>query len=64
MYKRQNAFLGYDFIYITDVARPGGQIDLVNQTNPTTGAVLHPAGGVRTTDFWANSLLAGVSFKY
>src|SRR5205814_1458473 len=32
-----SAFIGYDFIYITSVARPGDQIDVVSQTNPATG---------------------------
>jgi hypothetical protein len=59
-----NAFLGYDFVYISSVARPGDQVDLVMQTNPTTGAIVRPVGGIHTTDFWANSLLAGMSFKY
>ncbi len=59
-----NAFLGYDFIYISSVARPGDQIDLTVQNNPTTGASIRPVGGIHSTDFWANSLLAGLSFKY
>ena len=59
-----NAFLGYDFIYISSVARPGDQIDLAMQTNPTTGASIRPEGSIHTTDFWANSLLAGLAFKY
>jgi hypothetical protein len=25
---------------------------------------IRPVGGIHTTDFWANSLLAGMSFKY
>ena len=59
-----NAFVGYDFVYITSVARPGDQVDLVMQTNPNTGAAIRPVGGIHTAEFWANSLLAGVSFKY
>jgi hypothetical protein len=59
-----NAFLGYDFIYISNVVRPGDQVDLTSQTNPLTGAAIRPVGGIHTTDFWANSLLAGMSFKF
>jgi hypothetical protein len=58
------AFIGWDFIYLTTVARPGDQVDLTIQNNPTTGASIRPIRNVQQTDFWANSLLLGMSFKY
>lgn len=62
--EHMNAFVGYDFIYITNVVRPGQEVDLAMQTNPATGTAVRPSGAIHTSDFWANSLLAGLSFKY
>ncbi|HEY1378242.1 MAG TPA: BBP7 family outer membrane beta-barrel protein, partial [Gemmataceae bacterium] len=58
------AFVGYDFVYFTGVARPGDQVDLVFQTNPATGTPIRPAGGMHVDDFWANSGLVGLAFKF
>lgn len=61
--------LGYTFLYWTDVARPGDQID----TTVNIGAVAAPAQfgtsprpGVpfHTTGFWAQGLTAGVQVSY
>jgi hypothetical protein len=56
------AYIGYDFIYLTTVVRPGNQVDPTFQTVGNT--VVRPAGGFNHTDFWANSFIAGVSWKF
>jgi hypothetical protein len=58
-----NAFIGYDFVYITNVVRPGNQTDLSFQSN-ANGTTVRPVGGFNQTDFWANSLLAGIAVKF
>ena len=56
------ATVGYTFMYVSRVARPGDQIDLdLNpsllppEAEPFTGP-LRPAFAVRDTDFWAQGL--------
>jgi hypothetical protein len=66
------AFVGYDFLYWSDVARPGDQVDL--GINPAQAPALHgagqPAGPARPafaaqqTDFWAQGLTVGAEFRY
>jgi hypothetical protein len=65
------AFVGYNFLYISSVVRPGDQIDRVLNTNlipPFTPT--GPAGPPRplvpfkTTDFWAQGLTFGVEWRY
>ncbi len=65
------AFAGYDFIYISDVVRPGDQIDRVlNFTgNPLIGAGMlvgqpRPAALFNSTDFWAHGVNAGIQLKF
>jgi hypothetical protein len=73
-------FVGYNFMYWSDVARPGNQINLsVNRTqlpgatrtivNPMTGAPLPPgprlpAFAFKGTDFWAHGVNFGLEFRY
>jgi hypothetical protein len=66
-------FGGWDFLYWSNVVRPGGQIDrqvdVTNVPNLAAGGVL-PTGlnkpGVlfKETDFWASGLHLGVEFRY
>jgi hypothetical protein len=66
------AFVGYDFLYWSDVARPGGQLDL--GVNPLRVPVLHtpgpvtgparPAFAANQTDFWAQGLEVGMEVRY
>jgi hypothetical protein len=56
------AYIGYDYIYLTTVVRPGNQVDAAFQSVGNT--VIRPAGGFNHTDFWANSFIAGVSWKF
>lgn len=67
--ERFRVMMGYTFIYWTDVARPGDQIDLaVNTTQPPLGAGLRgparPAFNFNDSDFWAQGLSFGVEFRY
>jgi hypothetical protein len=66
------AYLGYTFLYWSDVVRPGDQVerDLNRQQIPTSrvfGPVTGPAlpAFTRTkTDFWAQGLTFGLEFRY
>jgi hypothetical protein len=61
-------FAGYDFIYWTNVLRPGQQIDQVINPNLVPGG---PGGGparpsfaFQNSDFWAQGIKVGVEFRY
>jgi hypothetical protein len=66
------AFVGYDFLYWSEVARPGDQIDL--GVNPAQVPALRrpgrltgparPAFAAQQTDFWAQGLTVGAEFRY
>lgn len=62
------ATVGYDFLYVSSVVRPGDQIDRVVNTTQLGGAAL---GGVarpmplfNTTDFYAHGLNLGLEYRY
>jgi hypothetical protein len=66
------AVVGYNFLYWTNVARPGDQIDrTVNFTQvqidpsfgPLTGAA-RPALTAHSTDFWAQGINFGIEIQY
>jgi hypothetical protein len=70
---RIKATVGYTFMYWTQVARPGSQIDpTVNPGLIPTGSVFgnglgaaRPAfSSARETDFWAQGLNLGLEFKF
>jgi hypothetical protein len=65
--------VGYNFLYWTNVARPGGQVD--RNLNPftipnfdTTGLVNNganaPTAPLKTSDFWAHGLTFGLEFTF
>jgi hypothetical protein len=61
-------FGGYDFLYVSDVVRPGDQID--RRINPSqflgrglVGPPL-PAPAFNHTDFWAQGLTFGLALRY
>ncbi len=64
--------LGYTFLYVSQAARPGEQIDLnVNVNQVPTSATFGAAGGPnrpaflgRTSDFWAHGINFGVELRY
>jgi hypothetical protein len=51
------ANLGYNFLYWSDVARPGEHID-----RAVGGG--RPAFSFRSSDFWVHGLTAGLEFRY
>lgn len=66
-------FVGYDFLYVSSVVRPGDQID--RTLNFTQNAVLNGAGSVltgaarpaplfHTSDFWAQGCSVGFEIRY
>ena len=60
---------GYSFLYWTNVARAGDQIDLnvdARQlpTRAGPGVGVQPAFVLRTNDFWAQGVNFGVQFRY
>lgn len=62
-------YAGYNFLYLSNVARAGDQIDpSVNTTLlPPRGTVTGPAVPAfpdRTTDFWLQGISVGVEFRY
>jgi hypothetical protein len=70
-------FIGYDILYISDVARPGDQIDgganlfrtsLVQQANPPIAAPAtdpaRPNFSANQTSFWAQGLNLGVELRF
>src|SRR5262249_38489401 len=65
-------FVGYDFLYWSNVLRPGDQIDLALDANavPNSGAPFPAAGQVRpvvpfrTTGYWATGMNAGIEIRY
>jgi hypothetical protein len=66
------AFVGYSFLYWSNVVRPGDQIDRgVNPTQlPVSAAApaligpARPAPVLRDTDFWAQGINFGLEFRY
>jgi hypothetical protein len=69
---RFTLFAGYTFLYWSDVARPGEQID--RGLNPnliptstgygTAAGPARPAPGIRATDFYAHGVNLGFVFRY
>jgi hypothetical protein len=61
-------FVGYNFLYWSDVVRPGDQIDrVVNDTQRFGGTLVGPARPqpvFHTTDFWENGINFGLEVKY
>jgi hypothetical protein len=66
------AFVGYTFLYASDVARPGGSIDRVvnpSQLPTSTGpgtlvGPARPAFAFKDADFWAQGVNFGLEFRY
>ncbi len=67
------AFAGYDFLYLSNVLRPGDQIDRginFSQTvqsaiaGNTTASGTRPALPFTESDFWAQGINLGLEFRY
>jgi hypothetical protein len=60
--------VGYSFLYLTDVLRPGGQIDLAvnpSQLLPgTLAGVRRPIFTPHSTDVWAQGINFGLVARY
>lgn len=61
-------FIGYNFLYVSSVVRPGDQVDPVVNLSQMGGGPLvgpaRPAPRFETTDFWAQGVNFGVEFRY
>jgi hypothetical protein len=67
------ATVGYDFLYLSRVVRPGNQVDLIidDRTNvvnpgfvPGTTNTTFPRPLFNQTDFWAQGLTFGLEFRF
>jgi hypothetical protein len=65
--------VGYDFLYLSNVARPGNQIDRSINLSQTVQAATagsapapgtHPAPLVAGSEFWAQGLSLGLEYRY
>ena len=69
---RMRAFMGYDFMYWSDVVRPGNQINRnINVSHVPTAVLFNaaddprqPAPLFQTSDFWSQGLSFGFEFKF
>jgi len=68
---RLRATFGYTFIYLSNVARPGDQIDtnvnsrlLPNDTRPLAGDTQHPQFVFQESAFWAQGISVGLDFRW
>src|SRR5262249_19285854 len=75
---RMKVFVGYTFLYLSNVLRPGEQIDTgidvtrIPNFNPidrngnliTTPVANRPAAPMARTDFWAQGINFGLQFKW
>ncbi len=72
--RRIHAFVSYDFLYLSDVVRPGNQIDrTLNLTSnaaitgvsaPTLMGAPRPEPLSNDSSFWAQSINAGIEFLF
>ena len=67
--ERARAFVGYNFLYWSNVQRAGDQIDLGVNTNliaPASGSALpaRPAYTPRTTDYWVQGVSFGLEWRF
>jgi hypothetical protein len=59
------AYVGYNFLYWSDVIRPGDQIDPnVNTLFPINIGAPFPARKFDHTDFWAHGVNFGVALRF
>lgn len=72
---RLRIFVGYTFLYWSNVMRPGDQIDIRVQPNripyvnlppvaPPANQEVHPVVQFRRTDYWAQGINVGLQFKW
>jgi hypothetical protein len=56
------AYMGYNLMYLSNVARAADQID--PRVNPLSGIGTVPAFATHTTDFWVQGVNLGVEMRY
>jgi hypothetical protein len=65
--------VGYNFMYINSVVRPGNQVDrainttqatAISLTTPSFSGAARPEFKFKDTDFWAHGLTAGFAFNF
>jgi hypothetical protein len=66
-------FVGYNFLYLDEAARPGDQIDRTVNPSRVPSSIFSgpvpfgpavPTGNVRSGDFWAQGVNFGIAFRY
>ncbi|MCI0464243.1 MAG: BBP7 family outer membrane beta-barrel protein [Gemmataceae bacterium] len=73
--RRARVFVGYTFLYLSEAARPGNQLDRVINSSqsesilftPTPGGLVgprRPAFGFRDDDFWAQGINFGLELRF
>jgi Putative beta barrel porin-7 (BBP7) len=69
--RRLRATVGYDFLYVSDVLRPGNQIDATVNANQSglfgTGTIQNPALPaplLQRSDYWAQGITFGLEFRF
>lgn len=66
--ERLRATVGYTFLYISNVARPGDQLDLdisgLTIYDGTASATGRPRPDLRTSDFWTHGLNVGLEYSF
>jgi Putative beta barrel porin-7 (BBP7) len=69
--RRLRATVGYDFLYVSDVLRPGNQIDANVNANQSglfgTGTIQSPALPaplLQRSDYWAQGITFGLEFRF
>jgi hypothetical protein len=61
------AFVGYDYLYLSEVVRAADQVDLRVNTNQLRGVAVGPAlpaFNFHGSDFWAQGVNFGLEFRY
>ncbi len=61
------AFVGYDYLYLSDVVRAADQVDLrvnPNQLRGVAGGPALPAFNFHSSDYWAQGVSFGLEFRY
>jgi hypothetical protein len=65
--KNFRVFVGYTFLYISNVARPGSQVDPVLNVSQVVGPFagpLRPARIFNESTFWAQGINFGAEYRY
>lgn len=62
---RSRVYLGYNFLYLSEAARPGDQVQSCGCAASATGmTATTPTPAVVPSDFWVQGLLFGVEYRY